>query len=51
MKKFFSNESGLETVEYAIIVSMIVAGLLTTVAAIGTWAKGQFDTLSTDIGA
>ncbi len=51
MKQFLTNEDGLETVEYAIIVSMIVAGLLTTVAAIGTWAKGEFDALSTDLGA
>jgi len=51
MKQFLTNEDGLETVEYAIIVSLIVAGLLAVVAGIGAWAKGEFDALSTELGA
>jgi Flp pilus assembly pilin Flp len=51
MKNFISNESGLETVEYAILVGMIVAGLIATVAAIGAWTKGEMDNLKTNIGA
>lgn len=51
MKNFIADEMGLETVEYGIIVGLIVAGLVTVIAAIGTWVKAQFDDLQTDLGA
>jgi pilus assembly protein Flp/PilA len=51
MKKFIADEQGLETVEYGIIVGLIVAGLVTVIAAIGAWVKTQFDDLKTDLGA
>lgn len=51
LKRFISDESGLETVEYAIITGLIVAGAILTIGAIGTWVKKQFDDLKTDIGA
>jgi Flp pilus assembly pilin Flp len=51
LKRFVAEESGLETVEYAIIVGLIVAGTIVTIAAIGTWVKAQFDSLKTDVGA
>ena len=50
-KSFIADERGLETVEYAIIAGMIVAGLIAVVVAIGTWVKGQFTALKTDLGA
>ena len=51
MKRFFSNEQGLETVEYAIIAGLIVVGVVATVTAIGIWVRGQFVQLRTDLGA
>jgi Flp pilus assembly pilin Flp len=51
MNRFLADEAGLETVEYAIIAGMIVAGLVAVVVAIGTWVKGEFDTLKTNVGA
>ena len=51
LKRFLSDDRGLETVEYAIIAGMIVAGLIAVVAAIGTWVKGEFDGLKTELGA
>ena len=51
LKRFVSDESGLETVEYAIITGLIVAGVITTIAAIGTWVKAEFDGLKLDLGA
>ena len=51
LKKFFSEEKGLETVEYAIIVGLIVAGTVAVIAAIGVWVNGQFTSLQTDLGA
>ena len=51
LKSFWSDEKGLETVEYAIIIGLIVAGLVAIVAAIGAWVNGQFSELQTDLGA
>jgi len=50
-KRFFSDDRGLETVEYAIISGLIVTGLLAIVVAIGIWVKGKHDTLKTNLGA
>jgi Flp pilus assembly pilin Flp len=49
--QFVSDEKGLETVEYAIIAGLVVSGLVAVIVAIGTWVKGQFDTLKTEVGA
>jgi pilus assembly protein Flp/PilA len=51
LKSFLADDRGLETVEYAIIAGMIVAGLIAVVVAIGTWVKGKFNALKTDLGA
>ena len=51
IKNFFKNDKGLETVEYAIIVGLIVGGLVLVIAAIGTWVNAQFTQLQTDLGA
>ena len=51
IKRFLSDEKGLETVEYAIIVGLIVAGLVAIIAAIGAWVKTQFSDLQSDLGA
>jgi Flp pilus assembly pilin Flp len=51
IKRFIKEDQGLETVEYAIIVGLIVAGLVAIIAAIGAWVKTQFSDLKTDLGA
>ena len=51
LKSFIADDRGLETVEYAIIAGMIVTGLIAVVVAIGTWVKGEFDSLKTNVGA
>ena len=51
IKHFLADDRGLETVEYAIIAGLIVAGLITVVVAIGTWVKGEFSDLKTNLGA
>ena len=45
LKRFLKDESGLETVEYAIITGLIVAGVIVTIGLIGEYVKAQFDTL------
>ena len=49
VKRFFSDERGLETVEYAIIAGLIVAGLVAIIVAIGGWVKNQFTNLQKDL--
>lgn len=51
LKKIASDEKGLETVEYAIITGLIVAGTITAIGLIGTWVKGQFTNLQSTLGA
>ena len=46
-----TGESGLETVEWAIIVGLITAGALAVMAAIGAWVLVQYQTVQSAIGA
>jgi len=50
-KKFWRDERGLETVEYAIITGLIVAATVTAIGILGAWVTGQFTTVNTAIGA
>lgn len=50
-EKFVTDERGLETVEYAILTGLIVAGVVLTVGALGVWVKAQFDALKVDLDA
>ena len=49
LKSFFSDESGTETVEWALMVALIVVGLGLTVAAIGSWVDHAFEHLQEDL--
>ena len=51
LQRFLADDRGLETVEYAIITGLIVTGLVAVVAALGTWIKGEFDSLKSNVGA
>ena len=46
LRSFLCDESGLETVEYAIIAGLIVAGVIATVTSIGLWVAARFDELN-----
>jgi pilus assembly protein Flp/PilA len=47
LKRFVRDESGLETVEYAIIAGLIVVGVIATVTSIGEWVATKFQALLT----
>lgn len=47
--KFLKNEEGLETVEYAIITGLIVAGVIAVIGAIGLWVFDQFSTVEGEL--
>ncbi len=49
LKRFITEEEGLETVEYAIIAGLIVVGTIVFVANIGTWVNTQFGALDTGL--
>ncbi|MHC4982322.1 MAG: Flp family type IVb pilin [Planctomycetota bacterium] len=51
LRKFVAGEKGLETVEYAIISGLIVAGSIVAITAIGVWVASQFGFLQTTLGA
>jgi pilus assembly protein Flp/PilA len=46
LAKFWSDEEGLETVEYAIIAGLIVVGTIVTIVSIGTWVSGKFTAIN-----
>ncbi len=45
VKRFVSDEQGMETVEWAVLAALIVAGLATLIGTLGTNVKNQFQTL------
>jgi len=42
LKRFIKDERGLETVEYAIILGLIVGATIMLVIALGNWVALQF---------
>jgi Flp pilus assembly pilin Flp len=51
LKRFIKDESGLETVEYAIITALIVAGSIAVLGTIGVRVFNTFTTVETALGA
>ncbi|MGA2070593.1 MAG: Flp family type IVb pilin [Sedimentisphaerales bacterium] len=49
VKRFIRDEQGLETVEYAIILGLIVVGTITAIATIGNKVKNSFTNVSTTL--
>ena len=48
---FLKDEDGLETVEYAIILGLIVAGTITLIVNLGLWVNRQFTPVNGAVGA
>lgn len=45
LKKFWNDERGLETVEWAVIAALIVAGLIAIITGLGQNVEGRFQEL------
>ncbi len=45
LKRFWKDERGLETVEWAVIAALIVGGLVAIIAALGGNVKTMFERL------
>ena len=51
VKRFIRDEQGLETVEYAIILGLIVVGTIALVVAIGNRVRNAFSNANTGMNA
>jgi Flp pilus assembly pilin Flp len=51
LKRFIKDERGLETVEYAIILGIIVATTITLIITLGGWVHDQFANIVSAINA
>lgn len=51
VRRFLHEEDGTETVEWGIMAGLLVVGLVTVVAAIGTWVSTRMTNLSTELAA
>jgi len=47
LKNFIADEKGMETVEWAVLAAIIVAGLITTIGLVGSNVKSAFNKLNT----
>ena len=45
VKRFVRDERGMETVEWAVVAALIIAGLVTVIAGIGTNVNTKFNAL------
>ena len=51
IRRFLSDETGTETVEWAIMIGIIAVAAIATIVAIGGWVQTQFTTLNTNLPA
>jgi Flp pilus assembly pilin Flp len=51
IKRFVKDERGLETVEYAIILGLIVAATISLIVLLGNWVKNQFQNITSTVVA
>jgi len=47
LQRFASNEQGMETVEWAVVAALIVAGLVAVITGLGTNVTNKFNALQT----
>jgi len=47
ISRFVRDENGMETVEWAVVAALIVAGLVTVISGLGTNVTNKFNLLKT----
>lgn len=50
LRKFFAEESGMETVEYAVMGALVIAVTVATITALGAAVKARFEALTAAVG-
>ncbi len=51
IRKLIKDERGLEAVEYAVILGLIVAATITAIGLLGIWVNKQYGRANGGIGA
>jgi len=51
LKKFAKDEDGAALIEYTVLLGIMVAGVITTIIAVGTWVDGKWTAFAGAIGA
>ena len=51
VKRFLKDEQGLETMEYAIILGLIVVATIGLISQLGIWIRDTFDAVVSAVGA
>lgn len=51
LMKFFKDEEGLELVEYAVMLALIVIGIVVTITLLGQRVNSKFSQAASAIGA
>jgi Flp pilus assembly pilin Flp len=51
IRRFVGNDDGLEAVEYAVLLGLIVVAVIGVMASIGAWVTNIFATVQNDLGA
>ena len=46
LRRFACEESGLESIEYAIIVSLVTVAVIATIVAVGFWVNKRYGRLA-----
>ena len=49
LKRFLKDESGLETVEYAVIAGLITLAAILTIGAVGVLVNSKFEALRVEL--
>ncbi|MHC4949346.1 MAG: Flp family type IVb pilin [Planctomycetota bacterium] len=50
-RRFRRDEQGLETVEYAIIIGLLVVGVIGAIAGIGAWVTSKYEAVNSDLNS
>jgi Flp pilus assembly pilin Flp len=50
LKRFALEESGLETIEYAIITGLITAGILAAIVTLSAWLSARYASVNAALG-
>ena len=49
--RLWKDEQGASLLEYSVLIGLIVAGVVATITAVGTWTSGRWDFLKTTLDA
>jgi Flp pilus assembly pilin Flp len=47
--RFVREDAGQDLIEYAILIGLITVGVVAAVTGIGTWTKGKFTALNSEL--